>query len=93
MVLFTLYHLVPKQYITLSWTIAALGYFIFSLVLKNVKYRYLSLATMIAAVFYLFINDLARIELVYRVIALLVLSVISIGLSFYYAKKLRNRTE
>ncbi|MCF8304733.1 MAG: DUF2339 domain-containing protein, partial [Bacteroidales bacterium] len=93
MILFTLYHLVPGEYVALSWTISAVGYFIFSLILNNVKYRYLSLATMIAAAFYLFIVDLARIELVYRVIALFFLSVISIGLSFYYTKKHRAKTK
>lgn len=93
MILFTLYHLVPGEYVVLSWSISAVGYFIFSLILNNVKYRYLSLATMIAAAFYLFIVDLARIELVYRVIALFFLSVISIGLSFYYTKKHRAKTK
>ncbi len=93
MVLFTLYHMFPGQYIALSWTGASVLYFIFSLILKNVKYRYLALATMIAAAFYLFIVDLARIELVFRVIALLFLSVISIGLSFYYSKKLKKKVD
>jgi len=93
MVLFTLYHLVPNQYITLSWTVAAILYFVFSIILKNVKYRYMALATMIAAALFLFIVDLARIGLVYRVIALLFLAIISIGLSFYYAKKLKKKVE
>ena len=93
MVLFTLYHLVPNQFITLSWTLAAVLYFVFSLLLKNVKYRYMALASMIAAALYLFIFDLARIELVYRVIALLFLAVISIGLSLYYAKKQKQKAE
>ncbi|MCF8369829.1 MAG: DUF2339 domain-containing protein [Bacteroidales bacterium] len=92
MVLFTLYHAVPDQYITFSWTLAAALFFVLSLVLKNVKYRYLALGTMVAAALYLFIVDLARIDLVYRVIALLFLSAISFGLSFYYAKKLRKKT-
>lgn len=92
MVLFTLYHLVSNQYITLSWTIAALTYFMLSIVLKNVKYRYLALANMIAAALFLFIVDLARIDLIYRVIALLFLALISIGLSFYYAKFLKKKT-
>jgi len=90
-VLYTLYHLVPNQYITLSWTSAAVIYFVFSMLLKNVKYRYMALGSMIAAALYLFIIDLARIGLVYRVIALLFLAIISIGLSFYYTKKLKKK--
>lgn len=91
--LFTLYHLIPDQYITLSWTVTALVYFVLSIILKNAKYRYMALGTMIAAAILLFIVDLARIELIYRVIAMLFLAVISIGLSFYYAKKLKNKTD
>jgi hypothetical protein len=91
MVLYTLYHLIPNQYITLSWTVAAVIYFLTSLILKNVKYRYMALANMIAAALFLFIVDLARIELVYRVIALLFLAIISIGLSFYYFKKVKKK--
>ena len=93
MVLYTLYNLAPKQYITLSWTLMAVLYFVLSLILKNVKYRYLALGTMIAAAIYLFIVDLARIELVYRIIALLFLSIISIGLSVFYTRKLKRKAE
>ena len=93
MVLITLYHLVPARYITLSWTAAAALYFVLSLVLKNVKYRYMALGTMLAAATYLFIIDLARIELVYRIVALMFLATISIGLSIYYTIKSRKKAE
>jgi hypothetical protein len=89
MVLYALIHAVPKQFVTLSWTMAALVYFLISILLRNVKYRYMALGTMICAAFYLFIFDLARIELVYRVLALLFLAAISIGISIYYT----NRTK
>lgn len=93
MLLYTLYHLIPNQYITLSWTAAALLYFVSSIILKNVKYRYMALGSLIAAALYLFIVDLDRIELIYRVIALLFLAIISIGLSFYYTKNLKKKVE
>jgi len=89
MILYALIHSVPKQFVTLSWTMAALVYFLISILLKNVKYRYMALGTMICAAFYLFIFDLARIELVYRILALLFLAAISIGISIYYT----NRTK
>ena len=90
MVLYALSHSLPNQFVTLSWTIAALLYFIISLLLKNIKYRYMALGTMICAAFYLFIVDLARIELVYRVLALLSLAVISIGISMYYTNRIKK---
>ena len=92
MVLYTLYHMVPGQFITLSWVLAAVAYFLLSLLLKIVKYRYMALGTMVAAALFLFLVDLARIELAYRVIALLSLAIISLALSFYYTKKIKKRT-
>jgi hypothetical protein len=90
MILLALFHAVPKHFITLSWTMAALLYFLLSILLKNVKYRYMALGTMICAAFYLFIVDLAKIELIYRVLALLFLSAISIGISMYYSNRAKN---
>jgi hypothetical protein len=90
MMLYALYHAVPGQFVTLSWTMVALLYFLLSFVLKNVKYRYLALGTMICAAFYLFIFDLARIEIIYRVLALLFLAAISIGISMYYTNRIKK---
>jgi len=89
MVLYALYHGLPKQFVTLSWTMAALLYFFLSFLLKNKKYRYMALGTMICATFYLFIIDLASIEIVYRVLALLLLAVVSIGISIYYSSRVK----
>jgi len=90
MVLFALYHGIPKQFITLSWTVAALLYFLLSFIIKNVKYRYMALGTMICASLYLFIVDLAKIDLIYRVLALLFLAAISIGISIYYTNSVKK---
>ena len=90
MVLYALFHSLPKQFIALSWTIVALLYFLLGNILKNVKYRYMALGTMICAALYLFIVDLARIELIYRVLALLVLAAISIGISIYYSNRINK---
>ncbi len=91
MMLFALLHAVPRQFVTFSWTMAALLYFLISLFLKNIKYRYMALGTMICSAFYLFLVDLARIEIIYSVLALLFLAAISIGISIYYTNRLKNR--
>jgi hypothetical protein len=91
MVLLALYHAVPKRFITLSWIMAALIYFLLSIFLKNVKYRYMALGTMICAALYLFMVDLASIEIIYRVMALLFLAAISIGISMYYTNRLKKQ--
>ena len=90
MMLLALAHAVPRQFVTFSWTMAALLYFIISLLLKNIKYRYMALGTMICSALYLFIVDLARIEIIYRVLALLFLAAISIGISIYYTNRIKK---
>jgi hypothetical protein len=90
MVLIALFHSIPKHLITLSWTMAALLYFLLSIFLRNVKYRYMALGTVICAAIYLFIIDLASIELIYRVLALLFLAMISIGISIYYTSRIKR---
>jgi len=90
MVLYALYHGMPKHFVTLSWTVAALLYFLLSFLLKNIKYRYMALGTMICAAIYLFIIDLANIEIIYRVLALLFLAVVSIGISIYYSNQVKR---
>jgi len=90
MVLFALYHGLPRQFVTLSWTGAALLYFFLSFLLKNIKYRYMALGTMICAAIYLFIIDLASIGIIYRVLALLFLALVSIGISIYYTNRVKR---
>ncbi len=91
MLLFSLYKAVPENYITLSWVCTALLYFIMSLILRNVKYRWMAIFTFIFTAFYLFIVDLASIDLVYRVITFLTLAIISIIISIIYTKRIKKQ--
>lgn len=91
MVLYALYKVVPGNYVTLSWAIAAGLYFVLSFAMKNIKYRYLALGTLAAAVVYLFVVDLARIEVVFRVVAFMFVALISLALSLYYNKRRKSR--
>ncbi len=90
MVLYGLYHAVPASYVALSWTLTAVGYFLLSLLLKNVKYRWLSLFNLLATVAYLFLVDLARLDPKFRVVAFLFLGLMAVGISLFYAR-LRRR--
>jgi uncharacterized membrane protein len=91
--LYAMYKAVPSQYVTLSWALVAVLYLLVSIILKNVKYRYMMFATLLATAFYLFAVDLARIGTIYRIIAFLFLAVISIGISVYYVNKIKKRKE
>jgi len=90
-ILFGLYHAVPAQYVTPSWTAAALVYFILSMILKNIKYRWMAIMTLLVTATYLFVVDLAKMEIGYRVIAFLFLAFITLGASLYFTKKIRKK--
>lgn len=90
--LFALYKNVPDNFTTISWTITAVLFFIISIVLKNTKYRYLAIATLIASTLYLLLIDLSRIDLIYRVLAFLILATILLVVSIYYSR-IRKRSK
>ncbi|MFH1297445.1 MAG: hypothetical protein ABIJ04_09260 [Bacteroidota bacterium] len=89
--LYALFQAVPGPYITLSWTFAGVVFFVLSLLLRSIKYRWMALASFIATAIYLFVVDLANVEILYRIVAFLFLAMISIGLSIYYVKKVKKR--
>jgi hypothetical protein len=90
MLLFSLHEAIPSHFISLSWVLSAVVFFLLSLLLHNIKYRWLAIGTMIVTVFYLFIVDLKSISLGYRIVALMLISVISLGISVYYSRRLKN---
>lgn len=87
MTLISLYKAVPAKFITLSWTLSALLFFILSILLSNVKYRWLAITTMIVTAIYLFMFDMKNISIGIRIVALLFLAIISLGISIYYTRR------
>jgi len=93
MVLFSLHKAVPANFITLSWALSAVVFFILSIVIKNMKYRWLAIITMVLTVFYLFLVDLSNISLGYRIVALMFISMISLAFSMFYSRRQRSKKE
>ena len=81
----------PGQYITVSWLCIAGIYFGLSIIIKSIKYRWMAMANLLVSAFYLFLVDLAKIDLVFRILAFLVFAVISIVISTYYVRKLKQK--
>lgn len=88
--LYTLYNAVPKDYVTMSWGLAAVAYMGMSVILKNVKYRWLAILTLIAAVVNLFIFDISKMGVGYRIIAFIFVGLTILGVSFYYTRKIKS---
>ncbi len=86
MVLYSLHSALPPQYVALSWTVAAAAYFLFSVILRNIKYRWMALFTFLATVIYLFLIDLPRLDPEFRVAAFIFLGLMALGISLFYSK-------
>jgi hypothetical protein len=86
MTLIAFYHAFPGTYITASWIIAAILFFVLSILIKNIKYRWLAISAMVASAVRLVFVDMSSIDIGYRVLVFLSLAVISISLSVVYTK-------
>ena len=80
----------PAQYITVTWLFIAGVYFVLSVLIKSIKYRWMGMANLLVSAVYLFIVDLAKTDLIFRILAFLAFAIISIGISAYYVKKLKK---
>jgi hypothetical protein len=83
---YALYHIVPGNYVSLSWLSVALVYYVISLVLKNTKYRWMALLTFLLTAFYLVIVGIIKLEPVFRIVSFLALGVVLLVISFFYAR-------
>jgi hypothetical protein len=91
--LYATYTGLPGQYITVSWLLIAGIYFGLSIYVKSIKYRWMAMGNLLVAAFYLFIVDLAKIDLIYRILIFLAFAITSIVISTYYVKKLKQKEE
>ena len=88
---YSLYHMMPSGYVAFSWIGIAILYYIFSLLLKNAKYRYMSLATFLLTVVYVFILGITSQEVVFKILSFLVLGAALVIISLTYARS-RNKS-
>jgi len=93
LIFYALYRALPAQYVTLSWTLTAVGYFLMSYLLNSVKYRLMAVSAMLVTVLYLFAVDLARLDPRFRVVAFLFLGLMAVMISLYYTRIRRTLTK
>jgi len=89
---YTLYQIVPGGYVILAWLAVALMYYLLSLTLKNNKYRWMAVLTILLTVLYVFVIGIIKLEGVYRIVSFLVLGIMLISLSLIYTR-IKSRQE
>ena len=83
---YSLFHLMPDNYVSLSWIGVAIIYYLISLLLKNKKYRWMALGTLLLSIMYLFFIGITKLEPTYRIISFLVLGMVLLIVSLFYTR-------
>ncbi|MFA6596474.1 MAG: DUF2339 domain-containing protein [Ignavibacteriaceae bacterium] len=88
---YALYNTMPSGFVSLSWIVVSILYYLFSLLLKIEKYRWMSLATLLLTVVYVFIIGITSSDWTYKIVSFIVLGVVLLSLSIIYSKKKSKR--
>jgi uncharacterized membrane protein len=90
---YALYHTVPAAYVSMSWVLVAVFYYVMSVLLKNNrKYRWMALLTFCLTIGYVFLVDIVNLDPAFRIVSFLVLGIALFSISILYARK-RKRTQ
>ncbi|MDL1893709.1 DUF2339 domain-containing protein [Sphingobacteriales bacterium CHB3] len=84
---YSMYHIVPGGYVSLSWVCIAVFYYAASLILKSHKYRWMALLTLLLTIGHVFIVDTTKLEPSYRIASFLVLGVVLVAVSLAYSRR------
>ena len=84
---YALYHSVPPQFVSASWLILALFYYVAGQTLKSRKYRWMALLTMSLTILYVFIIDLTTVDPIVRIVSFLVVGSALLAISMAYSRK------
>jgi hypothetical protein len=93
MTLIAFKHLMPESLVTASWIGAAVLFFLLSILIKNKKYRWLAIATLIASAVNLIFIDMSRMSINLRILIFLIVAVISISVSVLYTRYFIHKKE
>ena len=83
---YALYFAMPDRLISISWIAVAVLYYVLSLVLKNKKYRWMALLTLLLTVVYIFIIGFTSSDTTYRIISFIALGTVMIIVSLVYKR-------
>jgi hypothetical protein len=84
---YALYHSVPPQFVSASWLVLALFYYVAGRALKSRKYRWMALLTMSLTILYVFIIDLTTVDPIVRIVSFLVVGSALLAISMAYSRK------
>lgn len=83
---YSLYHLVPRVYVSLSWVAVAVAYYLMNLIVRNPKYRWMGHLTLLLTVVYVVVVGLTQLAPAYRILSFLVLGTVLVMVSLIFTR-------
>ena len=83
---YALYFAMPDSLISVSWIGVAILYYLLSLALKNKKYRWMALLTLLLTIGYVFVIGITSSDPTYKIVSFILLGAVLISVSLIYTK-------
>ena len=83
---YALYNVMPSGYVGIAWVVLAVIYYLMSIMLKNKKYRWMSLLTLLLTVGYVFILGISSSSTIFKILSFIILGSVMIAISIIYSK-------
>ncbi len=80
------YHLMPAEYVSLSWVGIAGFYYLMNLIVRAQKYRWMGHLTLLLTVLYVLVIGIAQLAPTYRIISFLVLGTVLLAGSLIFTR-------
>lgn len=80
------WHLVPAEYVSLSWVGIAGLYYLMNLIVRSPKYRWMGHLTLLVTVIYVLVVGIARLTPTYRIVSFLVLGTVLLAGSLIFTR-------
>ena len=83
---YSLYHLVPRAYVTITWVGMAVAYYLMNLVVRSPKYRWMGHLTLLLTALYVVVIGIFQLAPAYRVGSFLVLGTVLLAVSLIFTQ-------
>ncbi len=90
---YSLYHLVARAYVSVSWVAIALAYYLMNLVVRSPKYRWMGHLTLLLTALYMVVVGIFQLAPAYRVASFLVLGTVLLVVSLVFTMLRARRRE
>ncbi len=83
---YSLYHLVPRAYVTVAWVGVAVAYYLMNLVVRSPKYRWMGHLTLLLTALYVIVIGIFQLAPAYRIGSFLVLGTVLLAVSLIFTQ-------